>query len=67
MKGGSKAAVALQGFLTLNYGEMDCTVGVGKDALFVYVNRGKKHMDVIPGEWEGFTVEKKWIGKVKPL
>jgi hypothetical protein len=46
---------------------MDCFVGVGEDDLLVYVQRGKKHMKVIPEEWEGWPVKKKWVGKVRPL
>lgn len=72
MKGGKKAAESLQKFLYENYGEMDCTVGVGGgipgtgERLLVYVQRGKKHMKVVPQEWEGFTVWTKWTGKVAP-
>lgn len=62
-----KASLSLQEFLDENYGEMDTSVGFGKDSLFVYVRRGKKHMKVVPKEWEGWPVQTKWIGKVKPL
>ena len=62
-----KAALSLQEFLTVNYGEIDVSVGYGKDRLHVYVQRGKKYMKVVPEEWEGWPVETKWIGKVRPL
>lgn len=67
MKGSHEACKSLDEFLRLNYGEMDCMVGVGTDRLLVYVTRGKKHMNVVPKKWEGFTVWTKWTGKVKPL
>lgn len=67
MKNSNTAAKALHDFLYENYGEMSAAVGDGVDGLIVYVTSGKKHMSVIPHEWEGFAVKSKWIGKVKPL
>ena len=63
----AKAAKTLQTFLYENYGEMDVMVAVGGHSYHVYVMRGKKHMKVIPKEWEGVTVEQHWTGKVRPL
>jgi len=62
-----KQATDLQEWLTENYGEMDVVVGVGANHLFCYVQRGKKHMSVIPSEWEGVPVVSSWTGKIKPL
>lgn len=67
MKIKNALAVSLQEWLTENYGEMDCSVGVGTGRLLVYVHRGKKHMKVVPQEWEGVAVWTKWTGKVRPL
>ena len=69
-----KSCATLHQFLYENYGEIEFSVGYGVDidndkqkCLHVLVTRGKKHMDVIPEEWEGWPVKARWIGKVKPL
>ena len=59
-------AQTLHEFLYENYGEMDCVVAIGADNLFVYVSRGKRHMGVIPEEWEGIPVVRRWTGKITP-
>lgn len=33
-------------------------VGEGADSLIIYVRSGRKHMKVLPEEWEGVPVKK---------
>lgn len=59
--------LSLEKWINENFGEIDALVAVGKDSLFVYVQRGWKHRSNLPTEWEGIPVVLRNTGKIKPL
>ena len=57
-----KAIKSLQDHLGETFGIGNCTVGMTDTHIQVYTH--KRGIYGVPTEWEGFTVQSKYVGKV---